>query len=74
MIHTSNSIIVILPSMGSGWIGGTRIIKKTTKPRPPTRTVQPIPTFDRRALRERVDKFLRNNRHQREQLRAAACA
>jgi hypothetical protein len=55
------AIVILFPTAGTGWIGGSRIIKKTTKPKSPARPVQPMPSFDRRALRERVNRLLRQN-------------
>jgi len=68
-----NTVIVLVPEAGIRWIGGS---KKTTikKPRTPHRATQPIPTFDRRALHDRVSRLLEYNKLQRESLRAAALA
>jgi hypothetical protein len=65
-------VIIIFPTPTAGirWIGGSKKIP-TQKPRNPHRPKQPIPSFDRRALRERVDRVLKQNRPQHEQLRAA---
>jgi hypothetical protein len=73
MINTPNQIIILFPAMGIRWIGGSKKIT-TKKPNNPHRPSQPIPSFDRRALRERVDQFLKQNRLQRAQLRAAGLA
>jgi hypothetical protein len=42
------------------------------KSRAPNKPPCPIPSFDRRALRERVARYLEQNKLQRESLRAAA--
>jgi hypothetical protein len=64
-------IIILLPEANIRWIGGSKKLP-AKKPRNPHRPPQPIPTFNRRALRERVARFLEQNKIQREQLRAAA--
>jgi hypothetical protein len=75
MISIPNPIIVFFPDAGTGWLRKIKPIRPSPqRSRNPHRTVQPIPTFDRRALRERVDQFLKQNRLQREQLRAAGYA
>jgi hypothetical protein len=73
MINVPNTIIVLFPDAHVRWIGGS---KKTspTKSRTPNRPPQPIPTFDRRELRERVARFIEQNKIQRESLRAQAWA
>jgi hypothetical protein len=73
-----NPIIIFVPlelfTAGNGWIRTPRRIRKLPqKLRNPKRPTQPIPSFDRRALRERVERFLRETQQQREGLRAAAC-
>jgi hypothetical protein len=70
-------IIIFVPleilTAGNGWLRGSRHIKKLPqKLRNPPRSVQPIPSFDRKALRERVERLLRETRQEREDLRAAA--
>jgi hypothetical protein len=66
-------IIIILPEAGGRWIGGTKIVRPSPiKPQNPHRPIQHIPQFDRRALRERVNRLLKQDRHQREGLRALA--
>jgi hypothetical protein len=74
MNHTPNQTIVILfQTAGNGWIRQIKPVKPPpAKSRIPNRPPQSIPTFDRRALRERVDRYLRQTQQQRDQLRANA--
>jgi hypothetical protein len=68
-----NPLIIFIPVMGTGWLRGHKQMKKLPQNlRNPKRPIQPIPTFDRKALRERVERLLRQTQHQREGLRAAA--
>jgi hypothetical protein len=71
--NAPSPIIIVFPTAGNGWIRGARNVKlpakKSKLPRPP---MQPIPMFDRRELRERVNRLLEQNKFQREQLRAVA--
>jgi len=72
-------IIIILPgydevSADGRWIGKKQVKTRPLRPCEPRRPLQPIPSFDRRALRERVTRILHENKLQRESLRAAAWA
>jgi hypothetical protein len=82
MNHTPHPAIIILfptmlgvdnPSAGTGWLRKLKPIPPPPKKsRIPNRPTQPIPSFDRKELRERVNRLLRQNQQQRDQLMAAA--
>jgi hypothetical protein len=73
MTTVPQPIIILMPTMGTGWIRGARNIRTPPfKPRNPNKPVRPIPVFDREALRRRAMQFIERNKLQRESLRAAA--
>jgi hypothetical protein len=67
------AIILLVPSAATGYL--RRVDRPWPAPKPtrlPRWAPAPIPSFDRRALRERVTRLLRDNRAQRDGLKAAA--
>jgi hypothetical protein len=72
-----NTVVILMPAAdtvaGNGWIRtGSRNWPPRKKSRMPNRPAQPIPTFDRKALRDRVNRLLKQTQHQREELRVMA--
>jgi hypothetical protein len=75
MIAPNPVIIILVPQGATGWLRkGSKIIRKLPQKLqdPRRQRAQPIPQFDRAALRERVARFLRETQRQREDLRAMA--
>jgi hypothetical protein len=68
--HVANTIVILVPEAPS-WLGGSKKIPPI-KPRNPNLPVQPIPSFDWKAHRERVSRILRETRRQREVLKELA--
>jgi hypothetical protein len=67
------AVVILFPTMGNGWTRQIKPIKTPPKKSLiPHRPVQPIPSADRRALLERVHRFLRQTQQQRDLLRAMA--
>jgi hypothetical protein len=70
--NAPNQIIILLPEAGNGWLRKIKPMRPSpNKLRNPRRPLQPIPSFDRRALCERVARHLRQTQAQREGLKAA---
>jgi hypothetical protein len=73
MTHTPvpSPVIILFPTAATGYL--RRVDRPWPSPRPPKlprRSRQPIPTFDRRALRERVVRLLKDTEQQRNGLKA----
>jgi hypothetical protein len=65
-------ILFPTPSMGTGYL--RRVDRPWPAPKPvrlPRHPPHPIPTVNRRELRERVAQFLKQNQSQRDALKAA---
>jgi hypothetical protein len=68
-------IIIFVPTPSMGQVVPRRGLPPWPAPKPsklPRRRPAPIPTFDRRALRERVTHLLNHTRPQRDALKAAS--
>jgi hypothetical protein len=79
-IHPPAPAIIIIasalpstPRLNTGW--NRRVSRSwppTKKPRLPRWSQPPIPSFDRRALYERVTRLLKQDQHRRDELKAAS--